>query len=265
MNSDNARQLPFDELRWADISVADVDSAKSFYANLFGWHYGDTIFEGRTVYSLAFLKSDTGKKQPVAGIAPLWDGQMQNNVPAWHVQALVESADRTVERVLDAGGVITMPQMDVMDAGRMAICCDSLGNSMALWQPYAYYGAELMKQPGTIAWFELITDSPEQASEFYSKVFGWVSKRVAKQGADYWMLYRDQALIGGMQTDSSPTEGNPHWLAYFCVEDIDACLKSCVDHGGRLAFGPVKEPEIGEYAVVADNQNQRFGLVQFNS
>ncbi len=258
-------QLPFNEFRWADISVADVAGAKEFYAELFGWHYGDIKHEGRTVYSHAFLTSDVRQEQPVAGIAPQWDGQSENIVDAWHPHLLVESVADTLDRIPGAGGTVVMPQMDILDKGSMAIVRDSVGSSMVLWEPFSDAGAGVMKRPGSIAWFELITDRAEQACDFYQSVFGWHSQKVAKDGVDYWMLSHAAQLVCGMQTESSPTEGVFLWLIYFCVTDIDECLARVTKMGGRAIYGPHHEPAIGAYAVVQDSQGMSFGMVEFNN
>ncbi len=262
MHSEQSGQLHFDEFRWADISVPDVAAAKAFYTSLFGWHYADRIVERRAVYSHAFLSADARREHPVAGIAPLWQGQSENSVLAWHPHILVENADQTLARMTDAGGTIIVPPMDIMDAGRMAICCDTVGSSMVVWQPYSYFGAEVLRQPATIAWFELITDRPEDARCFYQQAFGWKSYKITKNEADYWMFYLGQRLTGGMQTDSAPTDGSHHWCVYFRTEDLGKCLEDCAAQGGQVAYGPRQEPAIGSYAVCTDNQGQRFGLIQ---
>ncbi len=258
-------QIEHNEPRWADISVADVDQAKTFYTELFGWSYQDRYSEGLRVYSMAFRKSDEEQLHAVAGIAPHWGGKSENNASAWHAHVLVENVDQSVERVLDAGGLLTVPQMDVMNAGRMAICQDSLCNSMILWQSYNNYGPNLMRVPESIAWFELITDNPGEAIQFYEAVHGWSAHRTPKEGVEYWMFKLNDKPIAGMQTDASPTNGKNHWLVYFCVSDLSATLDKCLQLGGSVIFGPVNEPSIGDYGVATDNQNMHFGLVQFNS
>src|SRR6266849_6241638 len=111
---------------WVDLQTTDQAAAKAFYGGLFGWSYDD---------------------QPM---------------PDTYIA--VDSVDDTVTKVQAAGGQVAMPPFDVMDAGRMAFVLDPGGAAVAFWQAGQHIGAELVNEPGTFTWNELITADPSSVA-----------------------------------------------------------------------------------------------------
>ena len=101
----------------------------------------------------------------------------------WATYVNVESADDTAAKVTAAGGQVIVPPMDVMDVGRMAVFTDSVGAFFSVWQPGTHPGAQLVNEPGTCSWSELITTDVDASKAFYGAVFGWgadVARRRAR-------------------------------------------------------------------------------------
>ena len=42
-----------------------------------------------------------------------------------------------------------------------------------MWQPNAHIGSEIVGEPGTFVWNELVTTDIGAASDCYTTVFGW--------------------------------------------------------------------------------------------
>ena len=53
--------------------------------------------------------------------------------------------------------------MDVLDVGRMAVFTDPQGAVFSVWQAGTHPGAELVNEPGTWSWSELLTTDVEAA------------------------------------------------------------------------------------------------------
>ena len=102
-----------------------------------------------------------------------------------------------------------MEPIDVMDQGRMAFFFDPTGAAFGVWQPKEHTGADVVSEPGSVAWNQVNTRDPEKASEFYKAVFGWDSERVDTGGANYWELQLDGSSVGGMfeMGDDFPRRG----------------------------------------------------------
>ena len=77
----------------------------------------------------------------VAGLGPSQPG----SPPAWTCDVMMPDADQTAAAVERAGGSVLLPPMDVLDVGRMGIFADPTGAVIAVWEPRARKGADLVK------------------------------------------------------------------------------------------------------------------------
>ncbi|HMD47129.1 MAG TPA: VOC family protein [Acidimicrobiales bacterium] len=232
---------------WVDVGT-DVDKAKDFYRALFGWDIPDGPPEAGG-YSIAFLRGKT-----VAGVGP----QMNPGPPVWSAYVNVDDADAIAEKVTANGGQVVLAPMDVMTAGRMAFFADPAGAVFGIWQAGDHKGAQLVNEPGTFGWSELVTTDMEGAKAFYHAVFGWG----AETHGDYteWKL-GDRSIGGGMPKPAEmPAEVPPYWGVYFVVEDTDATVAKVNELGGSLIFGPV-DIEPGRFATVADSTGAMFNVL----
>src|SRR5271167_3031060 len=108
---------------WVDLQTPDQDAAKSFYGELFGWHYDDQPMPQGPVYSMAV--KDGGV---VAAIAPQPPAMIAAGAPPmWNTYIAVDDVDAATKRAEAAGGSVLMQPFDVMDAGRMSFVADPTG------------------------------------------------------------------------------------------------------------------------------------------
>lgn len=105
-----------------------------------------------------------------------------------------------------------------------------------VWQAGIVIGAELVNEPGGIAWEDLRSTDHEAAHTFYSQVFGYDLRPLPEAGPDYltFHLSQDPAPLGGMGGMFGAPEGTPsHWLVYFSVSDADAAVSAAQSNGAR--------------------------------
>ena len=101
---------------WVDIGT-DVEAAKGFYGQIFGWEALSAGPPEETGGYGFFTKA--GKM--VAGFGP----QQNPGPPVWAVYVSTDDVTDTAAKVEKAGGKVVVPPMDVMTAGRMAVFADS--------------------------------------------------------------------------------------------------------------------------------------------
>lgn len=247
---------------WVDLSTTDTERARLFYTQFFGWTAMDMPTPEGIPYT-QFFKA--GKV--VAGMAPQPPNLAALGVPSmWNTYIMVESVDATVAAAEEAGGTALMPAMDVMTAGRMAMVADPSGAVIGLWQPRAHEGADVLKEPGSLAWSELDTRDLAAATPFYSQVFGW---RWESDESGYQVAHRgvegvsDEAVAGAMtMPPMAPPEAPSCWMVYFAVEDCQSAVAAATDSGGTVFLPPTAIPP-GEFAGIVDPTGAMFLVCRF--
>jgi predicted enzyme related to lactoylglutathione lyase len=237
---------------WVDIGSPDPQGAADFYGALFGWDAPEGPPETGG-YRVAMVGD-----RAVAGIGPA-----QNpGPPFWATYVDVDSADEAAERVTAAGGQVIVPPMDVLDVGRMAVFTDTIGAFFSVWQPGTHPGAQLVNEPGTWSWSELLTTDVEASKAFYGAVFGWTANTVGVGDGEYTEWHVDGRSIAGMMEKPPmlPAEVPPHWAVYFAVADTDAAVARVAELGGSVMMPPM-DIEPGRFAVVADPYGATFNVI----
>jgi uncharacterized protein len=239
---------------WVDASVPDLDQARAFYGALFGWETPPGPPEAGG-YSVC-----TYKGRNVAGLGP----QMVPGVPpAWLVYANVDSVDDTVRAITENGGQVFAGPMDVMEAGRMAVFADPQGAVSGLWEPKEHKGAQIVNEPNTFAWSELITTDLDGAKDFYGAIFGWDALTQGPEGGPSYTEWKvNDRSIGGMmlKNENMPAEMPPNWGIYFAVDDCDQTVSKASSLGGSV-FMPPMDIEPGRFAVLADPGGAVFNVL----
>ncbi len=118
--------------------------------------------------------------------------------------------------------------------------------------------------PGSWIWFELITDRVDAARAFYADVLGWRIDREASGASDYLMIADDAGFAGGvlpMPADMAAHGGQPQWVGYINVPDVDAALAAIVADGGTALMPATSMPGVGRFAMLTDPQGIPFYLM----
>ncbi len=243
---------------WVELSSPDKDASIAFYGEVMGWTATEPGGEETGGYQM--FQHD-GKN--VAGLM----AKMDDTQPTvWMTYVSVAGADDTAQRVKDAGGSVIVEPMDVMDLGRMAIFVDPTGAVFGVWEPRGFAGAELVNEPGSLCWNEVLTRDAETDKRFYPAVFGWTAGRPTfeggPQGYTVWEL--GERPVGGMMqmTDEwFPPEVPPHWSVCFAVSDCDATVAKAKELGATVVAEPMDMP-IGRFAGLIDPQGAGFTVMQ---
>ena len=116
--------------------------------------------------------------------------------------------------------------------------------------------SSMCNKTGHFSWNELVTTDVPEASKFYTRLLGWTT---AAFGTDYTLFNKEGQNVGGLM--KTPQPGMPaQWVAYVCVEDVDATAAKAAELGGRVMAAPFDVPEVGRIAVVLDPQGAAIGL-----
>ena len=235
---------------WADLATTDLAGAREFYGALFGWewevsgpefmHYSQALLRGRRVVGAGPVM---GEGQPVG----------------WMTYLAVDDADKVVESVAAAGGTVIVPPMEIPESGRMALAADPTGAAFGLWEAAAHRGSELVNEPGTVVWNELVTPDPAAARPFYTATLGleWTEEDV--DGEPYSLF-----AVGGRTAGGATPGSTPHWELYFEVADTEASVARARELGAEV-LSPVTPTPQGPMAVLRDPQGGRFSIIASGS
>jgi uncharacterized protein len=243
---------------WLDLLTSDSARAREFYAGVFGWTAGEAAeqFGG---YFMFFADG-----VPVAGCMPKIPGVPGMEGPdTWGVYLSTPDVKGTVEAALARGGTLREGPMDIADLGVEAVLDDSTGARIGAWQAKSFAGTGAFGQPGTPAYFELMTRDYAASVGFYASVFGWDAQVVSDTPEFRLTALKDGAdTIAGIMDASAflPADVGDHWNVYIQVADTDAALATVTELGGTVAEPAIDTP-YGRLAAATDPMGARFKLV----
>lgn len=110
---------------WNELYTRDLDTAKAFYGDLFGWTFETS--PGATGPYTSFKNGDTDN----GGMLPI-TAEMGDMPPNWGVYLAVADHDVSSLRAKELGGRIVTDAMDVPDVGRFSVLTDPAGASFVI-------------------------------------------------------------------------------------------------------------------------------------
>lgn len=243
---------------WIDLMTTDPASAQEFYGALFGWEFETNPTPDGQEYIMARKDGHAA-----AGMGQQSPEQVEMGIPPmWNTYIAVADIEAAVGKVEGAGGSVMMPPMQVTDAGHMAVVVDPSGAVVCMWQANQHIGAEIVNEPGTLTWNELITNDIESAAPFYKAVFDLdTEEQDMGGGMIYTLLKSGDDMMGGMLPP--PMEGIPnHWTVYFAVAEIDATTARATEMGGGAMGEVIDIPGVGKMIPIQDPQGALFMVMQ---
>lgn len=111
--------------------------------------------------------------------------------------------------------------------------------------------------------FEMSVPEPEQAVEFYSRVFDWSVQKLPDP-VRYWQVRTPEAssqvgIPGGIVQSKS---GTPRISITIQVDSIDAASAKVIANGGKLITEKQMVPGYGVHILCQDPQGNFFALIQ---
>jgi len=250
-------EYPHGTPSWVELNTTDGDASASFYSELFGW----TATDAGPVEETGGYRMFQQDGKSVAGL------MAQTDLPhgAWATYVSVDDADDAAAKASSAGGSTVVGPMDVMDIGRMAVLTDPTGAAVGIWQPKSFAGADLVNEPVSFCWSELLTRDQAAAERFYPAVFGWTTGTVDGLRIQDYTLWKlgDRPIAGLIQmTDEMfPPEVPSNWAVCFAVEDTDATLARATGLGATAIVHATDIPT-GRFAVLVDPQGTPFEVIK---
>lgn len=250
-------KYPHGTFSWADCASTDPKAITAFYTDMMGWGQHHIPLEHDMVYTM--YTQDGKDVAAISGIHP----DMGEMPSSWTCYITVDDVDALMSKVTELGGSVISAPYDVFDSGRMAVVADPEGASFALWQANKHIGAQLVNTVGAMCWNELYVRDPQKVIPFYEGLLGWTITKDPDR--DYYYAANNGRMNAGIETMDKDRVGLPaHWLPYFTVADINACVATARSKGGHVDDVLGMEG-LGEFAIVTDPTGATLALIQMSS
>ncbi|MBX3119234.1 MAG: VOC family protein [Fimbriimonadaceae bacterium] len=121
-----------------------------------------------------------------------------------------------------------------------------------------------LAQGRTFVWHEVYSPNGSATIDFYTKALGFGTKSMdmGPMGTYHMLTKNDVPVCGVMDTLQTPGMENvpPHWATYTAVDDLDASLATCEQHGAKVVVPPIDVPTVGRMAMIMDPQGAHIWL-----
>jgi len=247
---------------WVDLVTNDMDQAKRFYGELFGWQFEDVVGDP-VLYSVIHHMG-----VPIGGIVPVDDNDPDDNAlnaggARWLSLMSVENVDEAADRVLRSGGHLDREPWNNPTRGRLAVVTDPQGATVVFVRskggdPPNREAADLVS--GTWMWIELWARDVTAAVTLYQSVAGYSAESTdAFDSPEYRVLMRDGRPRAGVNLIPWP-EVQPNWLPYIKVDDPAAVARRAEELGGTVLIPPAPDVRNGSAALLLDPSGAAFGI-----
>ena len=118
---------------WNELMSRDIDTAKTFYSQVFGWTY-ETMDMGPGGFYHVIAGGESGG---LGGLMAMPD-EMPAEVPNhWMVYFSVADIEASIKTITEAGGTLLNGPMAIPGVGSMAAIHDPQGGAFSLMEPEA--------------------------------------------------------------------------------------------------------------------------------
>ena len=248
------------QLRHISINANDVERAKRFYEQVFGWAYRSWGPPG------FYLTDDAGVGSALQGRPEIIEG----GGVAFGAEATmaVDDLAATQGEIVAAGGKLVGGPYDIPTVGQLIWFEDTEGNVAGAMR---YVEADPTRQPvagatNVMRWFAINADDVQRAKAFYERVFGWTFE---PWGPPNFYVVRDAGATfnGGLQgrRELKPGARLRGFEISIGVADIKALVKAVEAAGGRMVMQPAETPGVGFISYFEDPESNVIGACQYES
>jgi uncharacterized protein len=247
------------QLRHISIHANDVERAKRFYEQVFGWTYRNWGPPG------FYLTDDAGVGCALQGRGEITEGAAMLGA---ETTMAVEDLAATSAAIEAAGGRITGGPYDIPTVGSLIWFEDTEGNRVGAMR-YEQQAEPARRPEGAMdvmRWFAINADDVQRARAFYERVFGWTCE---PWGPPDFYIVRNagETFNGGLQgrRELKPGAKMLGFEVSFGVADVKALVKAVEAAGGRMVMPPVPTQGVGIICYFEDTEGNLIGACQYES
>ncbi|GAK30871.1 glyoxalase/bleomycin resistance protein/dioxygenase [Weissella oryzae SG25] len=241
---------------WVDLFVDDIDKARTFYEELFGWKI--QAITNSDSDEPFYLISNQG-----ASLGGLMHKMNPYQPAAWQTYFKTADIEQSIETVQSAGGRIYMPATE-MPGGFFTFASGLADEPFGIVETENTFAALNRNLPGDLCWFELeVNKNFSEVANFYTTVFDFqYTKSADTDDFRYYTFGPDAKKQAGGLFDSSKDfpaylNGFAQWAVTFAVADVHTFATEVTRLGGSVEATSFDTP-YGDFAMVRDPQGAFF-------
>jgi predicted enzyme related to lactoylglutathione lyase len=124
-----------DRVQAFDIPADDMDRAKKFYQEVFGWKIDPVSGSGGNFHEAITVPVDeNGEPKVIGGINGGFFQRGTHGLKGTFIEINVPSIDKYLTRIESAGGKVVKPKGPMLDIAFFALVKDTEGNVLGLWE-----------------------------------------------------------------------------------------------------------------------------------
>ncbi len=249
---------------WADLVTPDIDAAKQFYSQLFGWTFRD-VPSPKTDIAVAYING-----HPVAGFVHREIATGEQRQPAWLTYIAVSDVNAAKKVALAHGAKVLSDVRSYPKRGQQAILADPQGAVFAVLASSSGDPADDLADPGEWIWSSLIAKDTDAEATFYQNIFGYEVFDASdddddRTDNDHFVLSTDdyaRASVNPLSARSA--SGHAHWTNFVRVTNVTDSAARAVSLGGKVLIPPHIDRNGGQIAIVADPTGAPVGLMEWS-
>lgn len=235
---------------WRDLVTPDVERAKAFYGQLFGWAYDAMPMPGGGTY---WVVRSGG--QMIGGVMATPPGSPAP--PSWTSYVSVADVDASCRAFVERGARALVEPKDIPGGGRFAVIQDPEGAVLGLLRSGGEGQPASRPPAGTFCWETLSARDPARAKAFYRSLLGW--NPATGPGGEAVFATAAGIQVADLQ---AARNGPASWVTYVAVDDVAASRSKASELGGRVVVPLVEIPKVGKMALIADPAGAVLALFQ---
>jgi predicted enzyme related to lactoylglutathione lyase len=233
---------------WHDLITEDLEGARRFYGELFGWTFENSSGARGENYMLA-----RNNNVYVAGMVEIDAANDGNKYSRWLPYISVADVDDAVTASVAAGGSVAGEARNV-NVGRVAAIVDPQGAVIGLAKSNIGDPDDTTTaaEPGRPVWTELLANDPQAAATFYSGLANYETHTIPRRGGEYTILANGGIHRAGIFKNPAEEKYTPVWITAFGVNDPATAAAKVASLGGTIILPVSPQLRDGTTAVVTD-------------
>ncbi len=243
---------------WFDLVTDDVDRARHFYRELFGWEF-ETLGTGTAAYTVI-----RHKQRAIGGMVFDERTDPNRNESQWIGFISVPDVTKVVKGMKSGSGEVLVAPTKLSGRGMYAILTDAEGAVFGVCRSSSGDPPDYQPQQNEWLWAECWSGDPEGAAGFYKAIGGYTVKPFAGDTDHVALHLKSQGFSRAGLVKIPDPQIRSGWLYYVRAANLAQTLEQVRSLGGQVLVAPENTTGWERVAIIEDPTGAPLGLAEWN-